>query len=415
MVNTDLPIIVSNYRELLFDEVPILFTGTNRFGTFIIGSSVDEDYSIGIERYFHIIVEKVDYFRFLKREVTYHALLQDAKPIFILDRLVSDGAYVVSQISFDEIPAEYRPSQDTLCPITAYEPSYLYSTSLIGGLADTNNAFPEEVSETQNSIAGAIYSALNSLHRWLGIDQEVLLKPATAGSFKINYEVRLKNIPLLFQSEAEYLQYLNEFLEYCFDHLPADSNQLASLNSVDLPSFNNLINRIQLLGAGAFTNVTESALRESVIEDLTTTSKALQSVAKTVGKNYKSIAITNLSANNEYPLGIINEEYQQQINEAVSVLTESKLLLHTEDEEAKEQTVHLYEFNKNTGSGLGYVRDPEDSSKQIIARITITDYEPVSPSPYTMSLDQNQFIKVHGILKKTGNRYKLEVIEKTIE
>lgn len=115
-VDTDLPIIVDNFRSLLVDESPVLFSGTNRFGNMILGSSVDEDYSRGVERYFHAIVEATDYFRFLKRKVTYLDLLRKAKPLFVLDKLLAENRYTIYELSLEEIPSDYTPSEDTYCP-----------------------------------------------------------------------------------------------------------------------------------------------------------------------------------------------------------------------------------------------------------------------------------------------------------
>lgn len=412
-MDTDLPLIVSNYRVLLCDEgLPILFTGTNRYGTYIIGSSVDENYENGVERYFHILVEKTDYLLFSTRKVSYLELLRRAKPIFTVDKLINRDANIISQINFDEIPDDYRPSEQALYPVSAHEPTYKYSTSLIGGLADTNHAVPEDVSETQNSIAEAIDSAMNTLKHWLGVEHQTLLQPTTAGSFTINYEVRLKDFPSLFHTETEYLQYLNDFLAYCFDDLPEDSNQLANLNIEGLEGFNNLIHRLYDLNAGVKpTAEEETELKSSLIQDITETSRALQTAAKVVGKNYKSLAVTNLAADGDHALGIINEDYQRKIKDTVLVLNESVVIKQIEarHDEVKEYTVHVFDFNKNKGTGWGYMLVPENETNQQTVRITVTPYEPISPSIYTTSLDQNKFIKVRGVLKKTGRADRLEI------
>ncbi len=420
VVNTDVPLIASNYRILLGDEdIPILFTGTNRYATRIIGSSVDENYKEGVERYFHVLVDKTEYLLFQSRKVTYYELLKRANPIWVVDKLIKEGTHRIAQLSFADIPNGYMPAQDTLCPITAFEPTYKYSTSLIGGLADANHAIPEDVSDTQNSIADAINSALNTLKRLVGIDHETYLEPATASSFRINYEVRLKSFPALFHSETEYLQYLNDFLGYCFDDLPADSNQLANLRIEGLEKFNSLMDKLyDLSSLGTPAVDTKDEIRDSLIQDLTTTSRALQTAARVVGKNYKSLAVMNVSANEEHPLGVINAEYQKDLKEAVSILNESTLVKKIEisDEGLKDYTVHIFEFNKNTGTGWGYLRDPEDETNQSTVRIAVTTgYQPISPSKYTRSLDQNQFIKVRGILKKTGKADKLEIQEEPTE
>jgi hypothetical protein len=418
IVDTDLPLIVSNYRVLLCDEgLPILFTGTNRYGNYVVGSSVDENYEDGVERYFHILVEPTDYLLFKSRKLSYLELLTRAKPIFVVDKLINEDANRIFQINIEEVPDDHRPSEQALYPISAYEPTYRYSTSLIGGIADTNHAVPEDVSETQNSIAEAIDSAFNSLSRWLGVGHERFLVPATGGSFKINYEVRVTDFPSLFQSEAEYLKYLNDYLKYCFDGLSADANQLADLKIEGLEKFNNLIRRLHDLQEGSKLLTSEAEIRESVINDLTTTARALQSVAKVVGRNYKSIAVANVADNDEHPLGVITEDFHKQIKDAATVLNESIVVRKTEvrDEEIKEYFIHVFEFNKNKGTGWAYLKDPEDETRNLTVAISVTPYSPQAPSKFSTSLDRSQYINVRGVLTIGKFRSKLVIKGEEVE
>ena len=64
-VETNIPLIVDNYRVLHYeDEDPILFVGTNQFGSWIIGSSVEEDDGKATERFFHVLVTYPSYSSF---------------------------------------------------------------------------------------------------------------------------------------------------------------------------------------------------------------------------------------------------------------------------------------------------------------------------------------------------------------
>jgi hypothetical protein len=250
-IDTDLPIIVDNFRPFLMDESPVLFSGTNRFGNTILGSSVDEDYTKGIERYFHAIVEIEEYFCFLKRKVTYLDLLKRARPLFVIDKAVNDNRYTVYELSLDDIPAAFTPAEDTYCPEAIYTPSFQYTASLQGRLADSHRAVPQEVSQTQNSIAEAIKNAFATVRNVLKVEEHVFLEASYApGSFEINYDVQLENVPSLFQQEREYYLYLNEFLEYCFENLPTEAEQIASLRFDELEGFNRLAHRFRELSIG---------------------------------------------------------------------------------------------------------------------------------------------------------------------
>jgi hypothetical protein len=276
------------------DESPILFSGTNRFGNTILGSSVDEDYSKGIERYFHAIVEGADYFHFLKRKVTYLELLRKAKPLFVLDKMVADNKYDIYGLTLADIPQGYVPAADTLCPETIYAPSFQYTAALQGGLADTHRALPKEVSQTQNQIAEAITSAFNTVRSLFKVEERVFLEASyKPGSFEITYGVEIENLPVLFQKEQGYYTYLNDFFEYCFEGLPAEAEQLAALKFDEVEGFKNLIRRLSELSIGNEIDIAQMDLRESVARDLTKSAHALESASKDIGKHYKAIAVSN--------------------------------------------------------------------------------------------------------------------------
>ena len=65
-VITTLPVITDNYRVLHFDEYPILFSGTNKYGNKLLSSlSSEED---DIFRYFTIVLDDKQYSDFINRK-----------------------------------------------------------------------------------------------------------------------------------------------------------------------------------------------------------------------------------------------------------------------------------------------------------------------------------------------------------
>lgn len=109
-------LIESDYDELLFAEVPILFTGKNADGECIVGSSVDEYYEEGIERYFHIIVSPFVFEQFKNRTVPYLDLLKTDDDIYVVDKECLSDKVKISYVKFEDIPTEYHPFPDSFCP-----------------------------------------------------------------------------------------------------------------------------------------------------------------------------------------------------------------------------------------------------------------------------------------------------------
>jgi hypothetical protein len=109
---TELPLIDRGYQDLLFDDRPILFTGISKAGERVIGSSVEE--GRGVESFLHAIVSLQDYAEFTSRRINYPQLLRQASRLFLIQWSDKPCGYL---ISFYDIPAAYRPSEEAFCPI----------------------------------------------------------------------------------------------------------------------------------------------------------------------------------------------------------------------------------------------------------------------------------------------------------
>jgi hypothetical protein len=82
----EVAIIDSNYRLLISDDFPILYTGLNKHGSKIIGILVDEDEEQAFVRYFHILVKDEDLSKFFKKAITIRELIENEKTIFVIDK-----------------------------------------------------------------------------------------------------------------------------------------------------------------------------------------------------------------------------------------------------------------------------------------------------------------------------------------
>ena len=86
-VTMNFPLIEDNYRVLHYeDEDPILFVGTNQFGSWIIGSSIEEDDSTAVERFFHVPVTYPSYASFLNGKKSYREIIESTDSLFVIER-----------------------------------------------------------------------------------------------------------------------------------------------------------------------------------------------------------------------------------------------------------------------------------------------------------------------------------------
>ena len=116
-VDIDLPIIEDNFHVLHYDEEPILYTGTNKYGNRILGSSVEESDDSKLSRFFHVIVDSQTYFDFIKQKISYLTVLQNSRSFFVIDKAFDESHQDIYLLDIlKDVPADYYPSQDSLCP-----------------------------------------------------------------------------------------------------------------------------------------------------------------------------------------------------------------------------------------------------------------------------------------------------------
>ena len=103
------PFIVSDHKVLHYDESPILFTGRNDFGNWVIGSSVEIDPVTKVERLFYSIINDRMHEDFLSGKISYLQLLEKSAPVFVVDELPDKKIEKYYTLEFWEIPLLLRP------------------------------------------------------------------------------------------------------------------------------------------------------------------------------------------------------------------------------------------------------------------------------------------------------------------
>ena len=108
--------IVTNYEELYFYEIPMLFTGFNKKNQRIMASSVYEDFENKIERFFYIIISEPLFEKFLQQKITLLQILQNNQPFFVVDEAFDRSKSTVYNVNHNDIPPKYLPLEDSYYP-----------------------------------------------------------------------------------------------------------------------------------------------------------------------------------------------------------------------------------------------------------------------------------------------------------
>jgi hypothetical protein len=110
--------IVRDYKELHFDDVPILYAGKNEDNEIILGSHLEEDDENEIIYTLHTILTKETLNDFVSRKITYLKILESSDSIHLVEKRFSDSEIQKAyKISFDSINPDYLPLKDSYCPV----------------------------------------------------------------------------------------------------------------------------------------------------------------------------------------------------------------------------------------------------------------------------------------------------------
>lgn len=191
LIKSDLVEIVENYRVLHFDDFPILYIGTNRLGNKVIGSHLEEDDDTKTILTLHTILSNKEFHQFMNGKVSYLDILRNSKSISIAEKDYSFKLVKAYDVEFNSIPSDYLPLENSFCPSIVKTHSLVFSISLKGRLADINKAVADEVSKIQNGFTEFLEERINSL-KGINLIPKAMLQPYAAGSFKINFELDLR-------------------------------------------------------------------------------------------------------------------------------------------------------------------------------------------------------------------------------
>jgi hypothetical protein len=388
--------IKSNYSSLLNDgDNDILYTGTNKYNSRILGSIVYEDDEAGLLRYFHTIITEETFFDFLNRRISLREILKNCKSIFIIDKKYNNEIVEQNLVPLNEIPEDYLPLTNSLCPEFLKNTSLDYTFSLKGDLADLHKAEPLIMSGTNSKIFELLKAASSFLQN-LDITPRIFSEVAMAGSFELNFQIQLiEKVSLFSRPKEDINHFISKFFNYIFQVLPNEPNNVIKDEIVTSPGLVKLFEEFSNIYNSRQVNLDLPASEQKVIDLITYSVDALKDIEY---KGFDKIIVENKTkAGENLPVGLIPSDYYNQIREKVYKPEElekpDEIMV---DEEPKVYKIQVYSLNKESGNGGAYYVVDNKVSKVSLHLKGRKEYH---GTIYTKSLDEDIPIDAKGVGK----------------
>lgn len=400
------PIITCEYKDILFDDEPILYCGKNSFGNWILGSSIDEDYDKKIDWHFHAVVYFDLLSKFFKRELSYLEIMKKTSDLFILEKAFDNSYMKAFPIDFEDIPKDYLPTENSFCPsyscqlypnlthrvhLEGFEAAkHRVLTSIFSNIANKTEAFVENGISLIKSMGlnGKTYiQATNPASFEIVLNTE-LVYPGDSTGFLIDYNKDLENkISIL----------LDKYLSYCISKLP-DSIDIIIKKEIPEEAQNIIQEYKQLIREYHF--LVPEDYEELFLDKIIDTQEILSDMTKDIGCSYNSIEFSGIS-----PITKIERKDYDRFEKTKEIIQSE---IYTVDDSLTEYRIHIYQLNTETGKGKAYIIEENRTPK---VSIKIETDEPIEESKYTRSLDKNKIITVSGRLRRKDDKPKSLIIE----
>lgn len=404
---TDLPLISANYLELLADENPILYTGTNRYGNRILGVIIEEsdDFSL---HYFHVIIDDSTYYNFINKEITLRTILSQAGLVFVVS--FKAGKYLESNlIGFDEIPTDYLPLEDSYCPDGFFIPSLNFGVSLKGKMADNHLVEIPEANNIQSTFAEVLRNALLTLDE-LELNPICLLEPAKAGSFRVNYRIEFKpgQASLFHVDDKLIANYVSSLLNFIIEKLPKEDYTLKQSN-LDSKAFNSVEETLSKIYQSSHIGLpSKEEIEKKLIENINKSAIKFEEVTTQIknSNSFNKIELLNYEeTGGELGLGIIDESFYDSIKEKL-VIEEpivEKVVIE-EDLSPRVYRIRVYHLNTESGNCWAYFYpDESEYHYKIPVRIRKNDKE-YHNSILSKSLDEKKVVNIQALGERTDGK-----------
>jgi len=400
--------IVDNFCSLLNDgDNDLLYTGTNKFGSKILGSILFEDDENLYLRYIHTLVSDELLFDFFNKKTALRDIIVNCNSVFIVDKNYNNEILDNALIPIEDFPNDFLPLENSFCPSFAKRNTLEYTFSLKGELADLHKAEPLIMSNTNSKVYSLLNSATTFLQE-LNITPKIYSEVALAGSFKLNFEIELLETANLFTKPSDDIKkFIFNFLKYIFDKLPNEpSNTLKSMED-STEDFRLLFTELQNIYNNRSLNTSIETSEQKAIDLITYSVDAIKDLEY---KGFNRIEVINKSKGGEnVPVALIKNDYYNSVADKVFKPEQiEKPDIIVLDDTPKEYKIQVYSLNKETGNGGAYFIKEESIFKIALHLRGKNDYH---GTLYTKSLDENLAIDIKGIGKWVNNILKEITIE----
>lgn len=411
LIKSDLIEIVSNYKVLHFDDFPILYIGTNKFGNKIIGSHLEEDDDSQKIFTLHTILSNKEYHNFMNQKISYLEILQNSNSISIVEKDYSFKIKNAYDFDFDSIPADYLPTADSFCPSSVKAHSLEFSISLKGKLADLNKAIADEVSKIQNGFTEFLEDRIKAL-KGFDLVPKALLQPYAEGSFKINFELNINQKPKskkggnLFIEQAPIGEYINEYIKYITENFTEDVDIFKSENAEFSEKLKLLETKLIELYDKAVVK-RPNDIHKLIKEDILKSTSKIETLTEQIGENFESISILNNIKGNETetPIAFIDIQFSQNFQSSIEQIEIAKKGL-VEDDIFKDYKIYIYHLNTDNRTGNAFIKNIGNEEEMSKPKIKINGEDGLDHTKYTESLYLNKWIDVKAKAKKIGEKTK---------
>ena len=406
LIKNDLVEIVSNYTVLHFDEFPILYIGTNKFGNKIIGSHLEEDDESKNILTLHTILTSKEFYQFMNCKISYLDILKKSDSISIVEKDFSFKTRKAYDIDFNSIPGDYLPLADSFCPSTVKAHSLAFSISLKGKLADFNKAIADEVSQIQNGFTEFLEDRIKSL-KGLNLIPKAMLQPYAEGSFKINFELDINQKGKkgnLFLHQAPLDKYIAAYIKYISENFSDDKEIFKNDNATSSDKLKELESVLNEVYEKALINKPEN-FNAILKDDILKSVNKFEKITEQVGENFESAEIINWFQTNETPIAFIDKEFSEKFHSDVEEIEVSKKGM-TVDDNFNEYKIYIYHLNTDTRTGNAFIKNLTKEDEMSKPKIKINGDEGLDQTKYTESLYLNKWITVKAKAKKVGDKFK---------
>lgn len=311
--------IVSNYSVLHFDDFPILYIGTNKYGNKIIGSHLEEDDDTETILTLHTVLTNKEFHRFMNGKISYLDILKQSSSLSIVQKDFKFKIQKAYDIDYSSLPVEYLPTSESYCPLTVKAHSLAFSICLKGKLADLNKAIADEVSIIQKGFTEFLEDRIKSL-KGFNLTPKALLQPYAEGSFRINFELDIsqkgKKGGNLFLSQAPINKYIADYISYISENFTEDKDIFTSDNkdfSLKLKELETTLNEVY---DNALIKKPEN-LNAFIKDDIIKSTGKFEKITEQIGEHFESVSILNVAQTDETPLAFIDIEYCKEFQSSL--------------------------------------------------------------------------------------------------